>query len=167
MPQHDAVTSVQTLASCSDAHPTPPISWTHDAVCHDIHSWFDLHLTSLFSFFSLSHFPSIRPPRQTEPSSIDPSTTFNVIGIQFTDAECTDPTGVEEVVADEDFENCYTLVEEGPHLLSKCLGDGLLLTQQFSAHDSTCTGEVNINTPASQNVMYHAVLRLLSNMNPW
>lgn len=91
--------------------------------------------------------PSVHPTITTatttaEPSAIDPSTTYNVIGIQFTDPTCKDPTGVEEIVSGETFENCYSIYFGGPKYVSACPRQGLFVTQQFAAADTTCTGEV-------------------------
>lgn len=98
----------------------------------------------------------------TEPNLIDASVTFNVVAIQFSDPECTDPTGVEEIAADEDFANCYTLIDGGPHYLSECRSEGVLVTQQFSANDDTCTGEVNMTLSRNESLVVCVLVLMLN-----
>lgn len=78
------------------------------------------------------------------PTEMGPLSTFNVKGLQFTDAECTDPTGETEIVSTGMFGSCSPIYEGGPRFMSGCQREGLLLTQQFSADDTTCSDEARI-----------------------
>lgn len=103
-----------------------------------------------------------------EPYATSPN-VFNVVGIEYNDAECTDPTGNEEVVAGDSPDGffsgtCYLVGAN--YALSECFADGTVLSSVFGLDDSTCTGDVyfesatapayeDICLPSSENGLYY------------
>lgn len=74
--------------------------------------------------------------------------------MQYNDDACTDPTGNEEVVSGDIFgyNGGCTQVSEFNNWLVECGDDGTVRTQLFAADDTTCSGEVYIESVSYGNV---------------
>lgn len=78
---------------------------------------------------------------------------YNLLADEYDDADCAEPTGNQEVVSgnvlsagigDGECSKAGTV-----YVLTECLADGAIILQMFGEDDSTCSGDVFIESTSS------------------
>lgn len=118
--------------------------------------WFTYYVFLVWIARSLDSLTTATDPTLSfslpEPSAISPN-AFNIVVDEYNDADCTDPTGNQEVVSGSHLiqgstsGTCYQIGTS--YALSECLADGSLISQVFGEGDSTCTGDVYAETAST------------------
>lgn len=92
---------------------------------------------------------AVIPPDFPVTTIAEPSTiagdTFNLVALQHSDENCTDPTGAEEIISQDIFgydAGCTNFGGASSDSLFECRDDGSSIAQTFTSVDTSCTGDV-------------------------